>query len=163
YFLRRRRRCRAAEHGGTRDGERRVILTEKLNRVVMRHEELARSMAGEGPVDPEAFARASKEYSDLTPVVESIKQLLRAEQEAKDLSVLITDAGTDAEMKGLAEEELRGLKGRLPDLERQVKVLLLPKDETDERNAILEVRAGTGGDEAALFAAELFRPNRRDA
>jgi peptide chain release factor 1 len=134
-----------------------VILTEKLDRVVRRHEELARSMAGEGPVDPESFARASKEYSDLTPVVESIKQLLRAEQEAKDLSSLITDAGTDAEMKGLAEEELRGLKGRLPDLERQVKVLLLPKDETDERNAILEVRAGTGGDEAALFAAELFR------
>jgi len=125
--------------------------------VVMRHEELARSMAGEGPVDPESFARASKEYSDLTPVVESIRQLLRAEQEAKDLSSLIADAGTDAEMKGLAEEELRGLKGRLPDLERQVKVLLLPKDETDERNAILEVRAGTGGDEAALFAAELFR------
>src|SRR5215475_11321264 len=123
----------------------------------MRHEELARSMAGEGPVDPESFARASKEYSDLTPVVESIKQLLRAEQEAKDLSTLIADAGTDAEMKTLAEEELRGLKGRLPDLERQVKVLLLPKDETDERNAILEVRAGTGGDEAALFAAELFR------
>ncbi len=134
-----------------------MILTEKLDRVVRRHEELARSMAGEGPVDPESFARASKEYSDLTPVVESIKQLLRAEQEAKDLSSLITDAGTDAEMKGLAEEELRGLKGRLPDLERQVKVLLLPKDETDERNAILEVRAGTGGDEAALFAAELFR------
>ncbi|HTO84098.1 MAG TPA: peptide chain release factor 1 [Methylomirabilota bacterium] len=134
-----------------------MILTEKLNRVVMRHEELARSMAGEGPVDPDSFARASKEYSDLTPVVESIRQLLRAEQEAKDLSSLIADAGTDAEMKGLAEEELRGLKGRLPDLERQVKVLLLPKDETDERNAILEVRAGTGGDEAALFAAELFR------
>ena len=140
-----------------------MILTEKLNRVVMRHEELARSMAGEGPVDPESFARASKEYSDLTPVVESIRQLLRAEQEAKDLSSLIADAGTDAEMKGLAEEELRGLKGRLPDLERQVKVLLLPKDETDERNAILEVRAGTGGDEAALFAAELFRKYLRYA
>ena len=134
-----------------------MILTEKLNRVVLRHEELARGMAGEGPIDPESFARTSKEYSDLTPVVDSIKELLRAEQEAKDLTGLIADPATDAEMKGLAEEELRGLKGRLPELERQVKVLLLPKDETDERNAILEVRAGTGGDEAALFAAELFR------
>ena len=134
-----------------------MILTEKLNRVVLRHEELARGMAGEGPIDPESCARTSKENSDLTPVVDSIKELLRAEQEAKDLTGLIADPATDAEMKGLAEEELRGLKGRLPELERQVKVLLLPKDETDERNAILEVRAGTGGDEAALFAAELFR------
>ena len=134
-----------------------MILTEKLNRVVQRHAELGQSMAGAGPIDPESFARTSKEYSDLTPVVDSIKELLRAEQEAKELSGLIADATTEAEMKGLAEEELRGLKARLPELERQVKVLLLPKDETDERSAILEVRAGTGGDEAALFAAELFR------
>ncbi len=134
-----------------------MIPTEKLNRVVRRHDELARSMAGAGPVDPEAFARASKEYSDLTPVVDSIKDLLKAEQEVKDLSALIAESGTDGEMKALAEDELRTLKSRLPELERQVKVLLLPKDEVDDRNAIVEVRAGTGGDEAALFAAELFR------
>ncbi|HUL07683.1 MAG TPA: peptide chain release factor 1 [Candidatus Acidoferrum sp.] len=133
-----------------------MIPTEKLNRVVKRHEELARSMAGEGPIDREAFARTSKEYSDLTPVVESIKQLLKADQEAKDLSGLIAEPNADGEMKALAEEELRALKVRLPELERQVKVMLLPKDEYDDRNAILEVRAGTGGDEAALFAAELF-------
>jgi peptide chain release factor 1 len=133
-----------------------MIPTEKLNRVVHRHEELARSMVGEGPVDPESFARVSKEYSDLTPVVDSIRELLKAEQEAKDLSSLIAEPGTDGEMKALAEDELRALKARLPELEKHVKVLLLPKDENDERNAILEVRAGTGGDEAALFAAELF-------
>ena len=133
-----------------------MIPTEKLNRVVRRHEELARSMAGEGPIARDAFARVSKEYSDLTPVVDSIKQLLKADQEATDLSGLIAEPGADGEMKALAEEELRALKARLPELERQVKVLLLPKDEYDERNAILEVRAGTGGDEAALFAAELF-------
>jgi peptide chain release factor 1 len=133
-----------------------MIPTEKLNRVVQRHEELARAMVGEGPVDPESFARVSKEYSDLTPVVDSIKELLKAEQEAEDLSGLIAEPGTDGEMKALAEDELRALKARLPELERHVKVLLLPKDENDERNAILEVRAGTGGDEAALFAAELF-------
>jgi peptide chain release factor 1 len=111
---------------------------------------------GEGPIDPESFARVSKEYSDLTPVVDSIKELLKAEQEAKDLADLVAEPGTDGEMKALAEEELRALKARLPELEHGVKVLLLPKDENDERNAILEVRAGTGGDEAALFAAELF-------
>ena len=133
-----------------------MIPTDKLNRVVRRHEELARSMAGEGPIDREAFARVSKEYSDLTPVVDSIKELLKADQEAQDLSGLIAEPGADTEMKALAEEELRTLKTRLPELERQVKVMLLPKDEYDERNAILEVRAGTGGDEAALFAAELF-------
>jgi peptide chain release factor 1 len=133
-----------------------MIPTEKLNRVVQRHDELARSMVGEGPIDPESFARVSKEYSDLGPVVDSIRELLKAEQEAKDLSSLIAEPGTDGEMKALAEDELRTLKSRLPELERQVKVLLLPKDENDERNAILEVRAGTGGDEAALFAAELF-------
>src|SRR5882724_4314274 len=133
-----------------------MIPTEKLNRVVRRHEELARSMAGEGPIDRDAFARVSKEYSDLTPVVDSIRELLKADQEAQDLTGLIAEPGADGEMKALAEEELRTLKGRLPELERQVKLLLLPKDEYDERNAILEVRAGTGGDEAALFAAELF-------
>jgi peptide chain release factor 1 len=133
-----------------------MIPTEKLNRVVQRHEELAQSMVGAGPVDPETFARVSKEYADLTPVVDRIKELLKAEQEAKDLSSLIAEPATDSEMKALAEDELRALKSRLPELERRVKILLLPKDEYDERNAILEVRAGTGGDEAALFAAELF-------
>jgi peptide chain release factor 1 len=134
-----------------------VSLAEKLNRVVQRHEDLARSMATEGPVDPQTFARASKEYADMAPVVESIRQLQRAEKEAADLASLVTEPTTDAEMRSLAEAELKALKEQLPELERRVKVMLLPKDEADERNAILEVRAGAGGDEASLFAAELFR------
>jgi peptide chain release factor 1 len=134
-----------------------VSLAEKLNRVVQRHEDLARSMATEGPVDPQTFARASKEYADMAPVVDSIRQLQRAEKEAADLASLVTEPTTDAEMRSLAEAELKALKEQLPELERRVKVMLLPKDEADERNAILEVRAGAGGDEASLFAAELFR------
>jgi peptide chain release factor 1 len=134
-----------------------VSLAEKLNRVVQRHEDLARSMATEGPVDPQTFARASKEYADMAPVVDSIRQLQRAEKEAADLASLVIEPTTDAEMRSLAEAELKALKEQLPELERRVKVMLLPKDEADERNAILEVRAGAGGDEAALFAAELFR------
>jgi peptide chain release factor 1 len=140
-----------------------VIPAEKLNRVVQRHEELARALASEGPVDPQSFAKTSKEYAELAPVVESIKALQQALSESSDLSSLISDAAGDPEMKSLAEEELRAVKSRLPDLEQRVKLMLLPKDEADERNAILEVRAGTGGDEAALFAAELFRMYMRYA
>jgi peptide chain release factor 1 len=93
----------------------------------------------------------------MAPVVDSIRQLQRAEKEAADLASLVTEPTTDAEMRSLAEAELKTLKEQLPELERRVKVMLLPKDEADERNAILEVRAGAGGDEASLFAAELFR------
>jgi len=134
-----------------------VSLAERLNRVVQRHQELADTLAASGPVDPEAFAKASKEYSDLTPIVAGITELQRAEKEAADLQALVGEAAADAEMKTLAEEELRALKGRVPELERKLKLLLLPPDAADERNAIVEVRAGTGGEEASLFAAELFR------
>ena len=134
-----------------------MSLAERLNRVVQRHQELADTLAASGPVDPEAFAKASKEYSDLTPIVAGITELQRAEKEAADLQALVGEAAADAEMKTLAEEELRALKGRVPELERKLKLLLLPPDAADERNAIVEVRAGTGGEEASLFAAELFR------
>jgi peptide chain release factor 1 len=140
-----------------------VIQPEKLNRVVQRHEELAKALASEGPVDPQSFAKTSKEYSDLAPVVESIRDLQKAISESADLSALVADPASDAEMKALAEEELRTVKSRVSELEQHIKLLLLPKDEADERNAILEVRAGTGGDEAALFAAELFRMYTRYA
>jgi len=104
-----------------------------------------------------------KEYSDLTPLVERITGLRVAQSEIGDLAGLIADQATEAEMRALAEEEFQALKELIPRLERQVMVLLLPKDEANERNAILEVRAGTGGDEAALFAAELFRMYQRYA
>jgi len=104
-----------------------------------------------------------KEYSDLTPIVEGIKALREAQREMADLAEIIADPKADAEMRSLAEEEFHVLKARLPELEREVQVLLLPRDEADERNAILEVRAGTGGGEAALFAADLFRMYQRYA
>ncbi|MEX0814245.1 MAG: peptide chain release factor 1 [Dongiaceae bacterium] len=132
-------------------------LDEKLNQVVRRHEEMAAALAGERPRDNQAVTRLSKEYAELTPTVESILALQKVQAEMGDLAALMADPNGEAEMKALAEEEFRALKARLPALEQQVKVLLLPKDEADERNVILEVRAGTGGEEAALFAAELFR------
>jgi peptide chain release factor 1 len=134
-----------------------MSLESKLARVVKRHEELAALLAREGPKDAQEFARMSREYADLTPTVERILALHEAERELQDLASLAQDPESDSEMKALAEAELRELRQRLPALEQQVKIALLPKDEADERNAILEVRAGTGGEEAALFAAALFR------
>jgi peptide chain release factor 1 len=140
-----------------------MSLESKLARVVKRHEELAALMASEGPKDAQGFARMSREYADLTPTVERILALQKARAERDDLAMLVNDPSGDGEMKALAEEELQGVKQKLPELEQQVKVALLPKDEADERNAILEVRAGTGGEEAALFAAALFRMYTRYA
>ena len=136
-------------------------LDAKLDRVVRRHAELSDAL-GNPELPGSDVAKLSKEYSDLTPVVESIAALRRAQAEFADLTLLAEDGG-DPEMRALAQGELQAMKGRLPQLEQAVKVLLLPKDEADERNAILEVRAGTGGDEAALFAAELFRMYQRYA
>jgi peptide chain release factor 1 len=131
-------------------------LAEKLGRIVRRHEDLAGSLATEGRVDPQEFKRVSKEYSELTPVVDCIRELQRVEGEIESLSAMLAEAGTDPEMKALAEEEMQTLRHRIPELEQKVKILLVPKDEADDRNVILEVRAGVGGDEAALFARELF-------
>lgn len=132
-------------------------LDEKLGRVVARYDELQALLATEDK--GEAIARMSKEISDLTPVVEAIGALRRARANLEDAEAM----AADPEMRDLAEEEAAALRERVPELEREVKLLLIPKDEADSRNAILEVRAGTGGDEAALFAAELFRMYERYA
>src|SRR3954452_4149008 len=129
-----------------------------FNRVAARHDELRDALAG-GQVEPHAFARMSKEYSELTPIAEAIAELRKARAERQDLTAMLADP----EMKDLAEAELEALDRRLPELERGIQILLLPKDEADETNAILEVRAGTGGEEAALFAAELFQMYQRYA
>ncbi|MCC7016628.1 MAG: peptide chain release factor 1 [Rhodospirillales bacterium] len=138
-----------------------MSLDEKLARVVARHDELAHLMAaGEAGRD---FARLAKEYADLGPVVRAIAELAKARSEADGLKTLMADAGADAEMRKLAESEYFALKEKIPEMEKRVRLLLVPKDEADEKSAILEVRAGTGGEEAALFAADLFRMYQRYA
>jgi peptide chain release factor 1 len=129
-----------------------------FNRVAARHDELRDALAG-GQVEAHAFAKMSKEYAELTPIAEAIAELRKARDERRDLTAMLADP----EMKDLAEAELEALDRRLPELERGIQILLLPKDEADEKNAILEVRAGTGGEEAALFAAELFQMYQRYA
>ncbi len=138
-------------------------LDDKLDRVVARYDELREAVASHQDPGSSDYVRMTKEYSDLTAVVESIEELRRAGKEAEDLAQLMQDSESDPEMRSLAEQEYEDLKERLPALEHRVKVMLLPKDEADERSAILEVRAGTGGDEAALFAAELLRMYQRYA
>jgi len=138
-----------------------VSLDENLQRVVARHEELEELMAAPDAASSGDFVDMSKEYAELSPIVEGIAALNLAKAEAANLAGMVADPETDAEMRELAEEEFQELKESIPLLEKQVQVLLLPKDEADEKNAILEVRAGTGGDEAALFAADLFRMYQR--
>ena len=140
-----------------------MSLEPKLDRVVRRHDELASLLASPDQKDAQAYARNSKEYADLTPLVEAIQQWKIAKRELGDLEALLADQKTEAEMRILVEDEVVALRARVPELEHRVKLMLLPKDEADERNAILEVRAGTGGEEAALFAAALFRMYARYA
>ncbi len=141
-----------------------MSLNESLEKVLARHHELGEMMSMQDAAnDPAAFARLSKEYSDLTPVAEKIDVLKKARAEMADLVEMAADAEGDGEMRAMAKEEGEALKGRIPELEQELQVLLLPKDAADEKDAIIEVRAGTGGEEAALFAANLFRMYQRYA
>ncbi len=138
-------------------------LEDKLDRVVAHYEELQALVAGHQDPSSENYARLMKEYADLSPVVEQIEAVRQAESELADLNELLEEPDQDPEMRSLAEEEFGRLKVRLPGLERKLRVMLLPKHASDDRNVILEVRAGTGGDEAGLFAADLFRMYQRYA
>ncbi len=139
-----------------------MSLDEKLGTVVARHDEIKARMA-EPALDPRMFHKLAKEYSDLEPMVAAIRELQQVRHELGDLAALLADAAGDPEIKGLAEAEFFALKARLPDLERGLQLMLLPKDAADDKNAIIEIRAGTGGEEAALFASELFRMYQRYA
>jgi peptide chain release factor 1 len=139
-----------------------MVPDAKLDRIVLRHEALAAQLASEGGAGGD-FARLSKEYSDLEPVVEAIRRLKNLRAERGDLEAMAADAGADVEMRALAADELAEIERRLPEAEREVALLLLPKDAADDKSAILEIRAGTGGDEAALFAGDLWRMYTRHA
>ena len=132
-------------------------LAEKLDSVVAKHDELRDTLASNAEIDGREFVRLSKEFAELTDIVQAVEKFRATESEMQDLKSMIDDPDSDADVKALAEDELRELALQLPDMEREIQLILLPKDEADEKNAILEVRAGTGGDEAALFAADLFR------
>lgn len=139
-----------------------MIPQERLTQLIDRHAYLEHAM-GQGDMSGEEFIRISKEYSDLTPVVTMAKTVLKTRSEFAELEMMLDDSSIDAEMRDLAEMELPELKAKLPELERDLQILLLPKDAADEKSAIIEIRAGTGGDEAALFAGDLYRMYQRYA
>lgn len=138
-----------------------MSLSKKLDGLIARHNELRELISSPDKLKGGDFAKYSKEYSDLSPVVETAMALKQANAELADAKAMA--AGKDADMKALAEEEIMALDKLIPKLTMDLQVALLPKDEADAKNAILEVRAGTGGDEAALFAADLFRMYQRFA
>ncbi len=132
----------------------------KLDEVVERFEELTRTL-GDVASEPKAFAKVAKERSDIEPVVETYRTYKDVSAQMADNEVLLHDR--DHDIREMAAEELGDLKLRQTELEKELKVLLLPKDPRDKKNIILEIRAGTGGEEAALFAADLFRMYSRYA
>jgi peptide chain release factor 1 len=138
-----------------------TIPAEKLDKVLQRWEFLQYELSNR--VNQSNYAQFSKEFADLGPLVNTIRSLRKAEAERSDLAALLADSGADKELATLAREELSALGPRVEDLEQTLKLQLLPRDMADDKSAILEVRAGTGGDEAALFAADLFRMYSRYA
>ena len=134
---------------------------EKMRELERRFGEIEARMSA-GP-DSETYVRLASEYSELQPVVTKVREFQKTEAEIRDLEALLADRSTDREMRELAEMELPDLKDRLEGLEGDMQILLLPKDAADEKSAILEIRAGTGGSEAALFAGDLFRMYERYA
>ena len=134
---------------------------EKLDKLLQRWEEIQAEL--NRGASPASYAQLTREFAELNPVVESIQALRRLEDEQRDLKHLLADSASDRDLKALAEEELGEIGPRLHEAREKLRVQLLPKDAADEKSAILEVRAGTGGDEAALFAADLFRMYNRYA
>lgn len=132
-----------------------------MDQVVKRFEMLEAQMSA-GPA-PDAYVRMASEYAELQEMVAKVRELRSAEHEQADLEAMLADKGTDAEMRALAEADLPGVEERIETLQKDIQILLLPRDAADDKNAILEIRAGTGGDEAALFAGDLFRMYERYA
>ena len=138
-----------------------MLPEQKLDALVTRHKTVERELAN--PVAPETYVKLSREFAELAPIVEAVQNYRGIVAEIDGLEALIADAATDAEMRAMALSERPELEQKRTGLERQIKLALLPKDAMDERNVILEIRGGTGGDEAALFAGDLFRMYERYA
>jgi len=138
-----------------------AIPQEKLDQLVSRWETVQSQLAS--APEQETYVRLAREFAELDPMVAAINEMRRVEKERQDLTEMMEDSGADEEMQALARDELGQLDPKIAELEQRIRVLLLPKDAADDRNVILEVRAGTGGDEAALFAGDLFRMYQRYA
>jgi len=133
-----------------------MVPLKTIDDLISKHSTLEKELSS-GKVDRKLFAEKSKEYSDLNDIIKEVKKYSSYNKEKNELGKIIDDANSDEEFKTMAKNELVELKIQFEKNEKKIKLFLLPKDEADKKNAIIEIRAGTGGLEASLFAADLFK------
>ena len=133
-----------------------MLPREKVQNLIDRHLKLEKELSA-GEIEKKKYAEISKEYSDLNDIIKPAKEFLRFEKDIEDLKNIINDKNSDLEMKDFASSELENLKNNYQQNEKKIKLFLLPKDLADSKNAIIEIRAGTGGLEASLFASDLYK------
>ena len=133
-----------------------MIPIEKVKDIITRHDILEKELSS-ASIDPKLFAKKSKEYSSLGNIISTARKYINFENEKKDLTNMVNDKSNDPEMIDLAQKDLIELIEKKEKYENALKLFLLPKDDDDEKNAIVEIRAGTGGLEASLFCSDLFK------
>ncbi len=133
-----------------------MIPLEKVKDLISKHNELEKELSS-GKIEPKLFAKKSKEYSNLESIIFTAKKYVNFENEKKDLEQILHDKNNDIEMIEMAKRDLNEMSNKKVEFENKLKIFLLPKDEDDDKNAIVEIRAGTGGLEASLFCADLFK------
>ncbi len=133
-----------------------MIPLQKVKEIIIRHDDLEKELSS-GKIDPKLFAKKSKEYSNLESIISTAKEYLNFENEKKDLEQILQDKNNDSEIIEMAKKDLNQMDVKKIEFENKLKIFLLPKDEDDDKNAIVEIRAGTGGLEASLFCADLFK------
>ena len=139
-----------------------MIPQKTVEELIIKHSTLEKDLSS-GNIDKKIFAEKSKEYSDLNEIIDDAKKYIAFEKDKKELEKILADQSTDKELLKMAVTELKDLQTQHEKNEKKLKLFLLPKDEADKKNAIIEIRAGTGGDEAALFASNLFNMYQRYA
>ena len=133
-----------------------MVPVNKVKDIITKHDSLERELSS-GSIDPKLFAKKSKEYSSLGDIIKVAREYVNFENDIKDLLNMVQDKSNDQEMIELAQKDLNELVKKKEKYENDLKLFLLPKDEDDNKNAIVEIRAGTGGLEASLFCADLFK------
>ena len=133
-----------------------MIPLQKVKDIIEKHKNLEKELSS-GQIEPKLFAKKSKEYSKLENIISIAKEYVNFETEKKDLEQILHDKSNDTEIVEMAEKDLNLMKIKKEKYENKLKIFLLPKDEDDDKNAIVEIRAGTGGLEASLFCSDLFR------
>ncbi len=133
-----------------------MIPLQKVKDIIIKHDDLEKELSS-GKIDPKLFAKKSKEYSNLGNIISTAKEYLNFEKDKKGLEQIVQDKSNDTEIIEMAKKDLSEMEAKKIKFENSLKIFLLPKDEDDDKNAIVEIRAGTGGLEASLFCADLFR------